>query len=94
LKDFCGELGLLNIGQENDGSDERDLQGLLDSSEGWLAGSSNMLRGFYLQLQDQVEKYAGQIGVKVVLGNSLRNARNVFFGFPHGLKAKSVMEAT
>jgi hypothetical protein len=46
------------------------------------------------QLQDQIEKCACQIAVKIVFSNSLCDARNVIFRFPDGLEAKSAVEPT
>jgi hypothetical protein len=52
LKNFTGELGLLAVGQENDGSDERDLQGLLDSPEAQVSRQFQNMGEIYLHLQD------------------------------------------
>jgi len=47
----------------------------------------------YLQLQDQIEKSASHIAVKVVLCDSPGDARNIIFGFSHRLNLKSATEA-
>jgi hypothetical protein len=44
-------------------------------------------------LQDQIEKSASHIAVKVVLCDSPGDARNIIFGFSHRLNLKSAMEA-
>jgi hypothetical protein len=46
------------------------------------------------QLQDQIEKCARQVAIKIVFGNSLCDTRNVVFRFPYGLEAKSAIEST
>ena len=49
------------------------------------------LEALDLQLQDQIEKCARQIAVKIVFSNSLCDARNIVFRFPYGLEARSAM---